>query len=61
MTDLLGVPPRGPSPREEVRFREAFRLLLLADPTRPPGPKPLADAMGWRTRQLPGRIDGRAG
>jgi hypothetical protein len=52
----LSKPSRPPSAKEEAKFREAFAALLAADPTRPPGPKPLADAMGWGTRQLPGRL-----
>jgi hypothetical protein len=48
--------PRGPSPKEEAKFRAAFAALLEADPATPPGPAPLARAMGWTNRQLPGRL-----
>jgi hypothetical protein len=54
---LLSSPgPRGPSPAEEAKFRAAFIAELEDDPNRPPRPATLCRAMGWNSRQLPGRL-----
>lgn len=60
LDDLASPWPAAParrdaSPAEEQRFRDAFADMLRDRPDRAPGPRALADAMGWSGRQLNGR------